>query len=114
MLEAASAKHLLKHWINSSNGIHSFLTFDSLASVDNITKFARDVDFVWGSDKANIWLNSHNPSVVVSKYIPFCRDPTPHVVNESGLEWWTEHHPDLVLYQCDRVTPAWECFSGEG
>ena len=30
------------------------------------------------------------------------------------LPWWKENHPDLVLYQCDKVTPCWECFSGEG
>ena len=30
------------------------------------------------------------------------------------LPWWKENHPDLVLYQCDKITPCWECFGGEG
>ena len=27
----------------------------------------------------------------------------------SGLPWWQKNHPDMVLYRCDRTTPAWEC-----
>ena len=66
-------------------------------------------------DKVATWRNSTNPDVILSQYIPFCRDPSPHLdANNSGLPWWLEHAPDLVLYQCDRKTPAWECFPGEG
>lgn len=32
----------------------------------------------------------------------------------TALPWWKANKPDLVLYTCDRKTPAWECFAGEG
>jgi len=32
----------------------------------------------------------------------------------TALPWWQANKPDLILYQCDRKTPAWECFKGEG
>ena len=73
-----------------------------------------------------------NPDVVLSKYIPYTRDPgCPQLSGKDGpqcssvtpgfkpgcptcLPWWQANKPDLVLYQCDKKTPAWECFSGEG
>ena len=112
-------------WANSTTGIHGFLTFDSRTTPAQIAAHSRhaDADFVWGATQSNVpaWRASH-PSAVVSKYIPFSRDPigTQHV-NQSGpsppassLPWWQANKPELILYQCDRVTPAWECFSGEG
>ena len=105
----------MAQWINSTEGIHAFLTFDSSAVPANITAFANDIDYVWGAQQIATWRNSTNPDVVLSKYIPYCRDPTPHLdKNNSGLPWWQENKPELVLYQCDQVTPAWECFPGEG
>ena len=122
-------------WKNSTDGIHSFLTFDSGATLPAIAAFGDRIDYVWGasSEAARIaaWRKA-NPDVVLSKYIPFTRDPAcPHLSGKPGpqcnaktpgfkegcpdcLPWWQAHHPELVLYQCDKVTPAWECFSGEG
>mmetsp|Transcript_1684 Transcript_1684/g.3587 ORF Transcript_1684/g.3587 Transcript_1684/m.3587 type:complete len:183 (-) Transcript_1684:824-1372(-) len=82
----------------------------------NITACASRIDYVWGASEDNVatWRASTNPDVVLSKYIPFTRGPTPHVTNGSGLPWWQQHKPELVLYRYDRATPAWECFAGEG
>ena len=62
--------------------------------------------------------------------IPYTRDPdpVPHTSHANStadcryfrpgcptaLPWWRANKPELVLYQCDRKTPAWECFKGEG
>ena len=108
----------LPRWRNSTDGIHAFLTFDSAMAHQkaNLTAYASRIDYVWGASAANVatWRASSNPDIVLSKYIPFTRDPAPHVTNGSGLAWWRQHKPELVLYQCDRKTPAWECFAGEG
>lgn len=47
---------------------------------------------------------------IVSKYIPFSLDPG-RPIGSTGrvgrnLSWWQHHHPDWVLYRCDRKTPA--------
>ena len=111
-------------WLNSTEGIHGFLTFDSRASGALIAAHAREADFVWGATETHIaaWRASPQPGAVLAKYIPFCRDPiaSQHQNQSgssppaSGLPWWQANHPELVLYQCDQVTPAWECFAGEG
>ena len=105
-------------WIDSSIGIHSFLTFDSKTTPENIQHFANKIDYVWGSTEHNVqhWRQSSNPDVVLSYYMPFSRDPTPHPTGTppTSLPWWVDNYPELVLYQCDGITPAWECFAGEG
>eukprot|EP00040_Diaphanoeca_grandis_P013809 m.69741 g.69741 ORF g.69741 m.69741 type:complete len:454 (-) comp24134_c1_seq2:106-1467(-) len=105
-------------WHDSSEGIHAFLTFDSRATAENIAAYADRIDYVWGASSSHVaqWRNSSNPNVVLSYYIPFTRDPAPHTTGTppTGLPWWIENHPELVLYQCDKKTPAWECFAGEG
>jgi hypothetical protein len=107
-------------WRNSTEGIHAFLTFDSKADPSSIAAYAESIDYVWGASESHVkaWRASKNPDVVLSKYIPFTRDPTPHVTGTgpaaSGLPWWQANKPELVLYQCDKKTPAWECFAGEG
>lgn len=52
------------------------------------------------------WINLHHSHFILRKHHSNC--------DQTGLPWWQKNHPDLVLYQCDRVTPAWECFAGEG
>lgn len=105
-------------WANSTEGVHAFLTFDSRASAEQISANGTKADFVWGASKGHLgsWAAA-NPNVVLSHYIPFSRDPAAgaHVdASKDGLPWWQSNHPSLVLYTCDRKTPAWECFAGEG
>jgi hypothetical protein len=121
MAAGGHARGELATWANSTVGIHAFLTFDSEAASSSITAFGDRIDYVWGaaSSKVAEWRASSNPNVILSKYIPFTRDPGTPILNGTGptasaLPWWQAHHPALVLYQCDRQTPAWECFAGEG
>lgn len=112
----SAAASAMPRWRNSTDGIHAFLTFDGLVDASNITAFASRIDYVWGASGTNVaaW-RSPNPEVVLSYYMPFTRDPHPHIdASKSGLPWWIAHKPALVLYQCDRKNPAWECFAGEG
>ena len=110
-----STRAAVPTWLNSSTGVHAFLTFDSGASASAISEYADKIDFVWGASESHVaaWRASRNPNVVLSKYMPFSRDMANNVTDEM-LPWWQENYPSLVLYQCDRVTPAWECFAGEG
>jgi hypothetical protein len=131
VVDPASAQ--LATWKNSTDGIHAFLTFDSGATVDAIQQYGSKIDYVWGhgGTTTKAWRKA-NPGVVLSKYIPYTRDPgCPQMSGKAGpqcsnktspfvpgcptcLPWWKANKPDLVLYQCDRKTPAWECFGGEG
>lgn len=120
VLASATAYVGSTSFLNSSQGIHAFLTFDSKSSPASIAAYAGRIDYVWGASERNVplWRNSSNANIILSKYIPFTRDPAAHVTghgaNATGLPWWEQNRPELVLYQCDRTTPAWECFSGEG
>jgi len=102
-------------WRNSTTGIHSFLTFDSHAKPASIAAYGSRIDFVWGStgeQRLSEWRRA-NPEAVLSSYIPFSRDPNPkpHIsgkgANATTLPWWQKNKPELVLYRCDRRTPAW-------
>ena len=105
-------------WKDTTDGIHAFLTFDSKVDPSLAAAYADRIDYVWGSTESRIawWRASKHPSVVLSKYIPFTRDPAPNasIGKDEHLAWWQANHPELVLYTCDQKTPAWECFSGEG
>jgi hypothetical protein len=54
--------------------------------------------FIWGA-------RSHEQPgpVVASCYFPIGRDTGMH----RDLKWWKANHPDWIVYQRDRVTPAW-------
>ena len=91
-------------FIDTYDGIHAFLTFDY--SVTDVATAASHADYVWGADESNIagYRASSQPQIVLSKYIPFTRDPD----ESHDLAYWQALHPDWVLYQCDQVTPAYE------
>eukprot|EP01048_Picozoa_sp_COSAG05_P018584 COSAG05_NODE_2741_length_2705_cov_1.798542_2_plen_474_part_01 len=118
-------------WRNSTEGIHAFLPFDGEANDTAVKTYAARIDFVWGASETRIpmW-RARNPAIVLAKYIPYTRDPdpVPHTIHANStadcryfrpgcptaLPWWRANKPELILYQCDRQTPAWECFKGEG
>ena len=85
-------------WVDSTENIHSFFTFDGNTDVSTID--ATNVDFVWGSNKPEDW-HKQNPNTVLSTYIPYMWDFT-----GQNLSTWQKTHPDWIVYQCDRVTPA--------
>ena len=87
---------------DTATAIHSFLTFDYRITAAQIPQIAPRTDFVWGADGSNVqaW-HAANPKTFVSYYIPSNQDP-----NANSLSYWQANHPDWVLYQCDRKTPA--------
>lgn len=98
--------------------------FDSYATPEAIARYGSQIDFVWGATPHTVaqWAKASHASIM-SYYMPYSRDPAPgtHLTpdhnstsGKTGLAWWQQHHPSLILYRCDRKTPAWECFSGEG
>ena len=103
-------------WKDTTDGIHAFLTFDSKVDPALAAAYADKIDYVWGSTESKIswWRASKNPNVVLSKYIPFTRDPAPNssIGKDEHLAWWQANHPELVLYTCDQKTPAWGLASG--
>jgi hypothetical protein len=104
---------LRNQWANSSDGVHTFLTFDSGSLLAKLKANPHDarasrLDFVWGASHSGLQaLSVANPATLTSKYIPCCRDGiTP--VGAAGLENYTKRGwASRVLYQCDRKTPAW-------
>ncbi len=106
-------------WVNSSTGVHTFLTFNAWMNESETLRTAQNFDFVWGSNATSIpWWRAANPAAVLGFYMPFTRDPTqghnpdPARITKP-LSWWQVHHPEVVFYQCDRKTPAYECFGGQ-
>src|SRR5579884_90531 len=90
----------------SSNSIHLIQMFDYDISPDQITsQRAQPIDLVWGADanpaKLQAWRRA-NPGIVLSFYLSFERDSQQH-----ALSYWQQSHPDWILYQCDRKTPAY-------
>ena len=102
---------LAARWKNTTEGIHPFLTFDSRASDAGIAQYGDRIDYVWGSSASQIpkW-RAVDPDAILSKYIPFTRDPAPNssIGKDEHLAWWQANHPELVLYTlfaraCDPV-----------
>jgi hypothetical protein len=99
---AASVRHLPA----SGGSIHLIQMFDYDIAPNQITpQRARPIDLVWGADptpvKLQAWRRA-NPGIVLSFYLSFGRDSQQH-----PLSYWQQTHPDWVLYQCDRKTPAY-------
>jgi hypothetical protein len=89
-------------FIDTAAAIHAFMTFDYRVTAAQIAGIASHIDFVWGADtnKLAAW-RSGNPKAYLTWYIPFNQDP-----GNQPLSWWQANHPDWVLYQCDKTTPA--------
>ena len=90
-----------------------FLTFDSGISPASVatTPFAKQEVFVWGasvgSDTAaarRAAFKKANPNISLSLYMPYSRAPSASL--GFNLAWFERHHPDWILYQCDRKTVA--------
>lgn len=92
-----------KGFLNTTDGFHWFLVFDTPILLANTSIDAKPYDLVWGaSDLIIPMYRESNPEIVVALYIPWARD---HDGN-NNISYWTSFHPDWVLYKCDRVTPA--------
>jgi hypothetical protein len=109
------------------NGFHFFLVFDTPILeawvADGTTVNTSQYDLVWGASEALLPMyRAGSDTIILSKYIPWsryylplqpplvipmspnttCRDPNP----DQNLTYWLNFHPDWILYECDRVTPA--------
>jgi hypothetical protein len=65
-------------WLNTTDGIHLFQTFDHLMRPDTIINdITTQVDYVWGASDHHIaaYRHSKHPSIKLSSYIPYNRDP---------------------------------------
>lgn len=96
-------------WVNSTVGVHTFLTFDYLMSPATPAANLTNYDFVWGASGSTVAdFRQKSPNTVFSFYMTFNRDFV-----GKPLAWWQTRHPECVLYKCDRVTPAYQCYGGE-
>ena len=82
-------------------GIHAFQVFDFGISGSQATRDAGRYEAVWGTGQPHAWKQG-NGGIVTSWYAPFDGDFT----SAHDLAWWKGHHPDWVLYRCDRKRPA--------
>ncbi|MBV9231112.1 MAG: hypothetical protein JOZ18_17510, partial [Chloroflexi bacterium] len=98
----------LRPFIDTWDNIHTFQTFDY--NISDPLSLASHYDFVWGAQLNHVAaFRSGNPNISISFYIPFDRDwgEFPDSGTRHDLNYWQTNHPDWVLYQCDRVTPAY-------
>src|SRR5437879_6226026 len=84
-------------WTN----IHAFQVFDWGISPQQATADAHRYEIVWGTSKPAAW-KAGNARVIASWYAPFDGDFT----RTHDLAWWKAHHPDWILYKCDRKSLA--------
>ncbi len=98
----------IRPFISTWSNIHLFLTFDY--NISNPAASARNYDFVWGASANNVSaFRSANPNIFLTYYIPFFRDAGTFSDSQPySLSYWQTTHPDWILYQCDRHTPAYE------
>jgi Hypothetical glycosyl hydrolase family 15 len=99
----------VRPFVDSWNNFHIFQDFDY--NIQNPSAIARYYDFVWGAHPGNVQaFRSSNPNNLLSFYFSFFRDSG--TFNDRGatqsLAYWQQIHPDWILYQCDRHTPAYE------
>ena len=102
--QSGASSRALPRWPDSSVGVHEFLTVDTgyKGKPADIEDAASRFDFIWGSDIAQVWGNESS-AIVPSLYTPYAWDGG----WGGNLTWWQTHHPEWLLYKCDRKTPAY-------
>lgn len=99
----------VRPFIDTWNNIHLFQNFDY--KIDNPASIAQYYDFVWGASPDNVAaFRASNPNIFLSYYFSFFRDSGTFASKSAthDLAYWKNVHPDWILYQCDRQTPAYE------
>ena len=118
LLPHAAAAALIKPWVDTTAGIHTFATFDyGMDAADVSNGAGRDrCGFVWGSRSRDIWQTTNlstdlrpigsvpwGAETVRAWYVPFRLDLRPR-----NLSWYAANgHSEWVMYACDGSTPAW-------
>lgn len=98
----------VRPFIDTWDNIHLFLSFDY--KIPQPSAIANHYDFIWGADTDNVSsFRSSNPNMFITSYMPFNRDHGTFTDSSAihDLSYWKSVHPDWILYQCDRVTPAY-------
>ena len=91
-------------WLDTTEGIHAFLSFDYHMTPEDIAANGSRFDFVRGASGSTVaQFKAAHPGIALSAYIPFTRD-----MHSKNLSWWQLHHPTWIVYQCDRKTPTFE------
>jgi hypothetical protein len=103
--------HGIRPFIDTWNNIHLEQVFSY--NINNPATIAKYYDFVWGADQNQLAaFRAGNPNIMLSYYMPFHRDSGTFTNMDLGkshdLAYWKNLHPDWILYQCDRTTPAYE------
>jgi hypothetical protein len=98
----------LPPFVDTWANIHLFQSFDY--GISDPATVAKDYDFVWGAAPAKLAAWQSNPTILLSYYISFFRDSGTFGSSDNlqSLSYWKSVHPDWILYQCDRTTPAYE------
>ncbi len=81
--------------------------------MQNPYAIAKKYDFIWYADPQNVAAyRAANPKIVLSYYMTMHRNDgefiNTDIGKQQGIAYWKAIHPDWILYQCDRVTPAFE------
>ena len=88
----------------TTNGIHLGLAFDYQARNESVV--SHHVDYVWGGYFVdwNFGIDPRGPHI--DAYLPLGTDGFPQSLPGHSLAAWKAMHPDWIVYQCDRTTPA--------
>ncbi len=87
------------------DNVHLGLAFDYHAH--DSAAVAHAVDYIFGGLFVD-WNFGFNPPVNhTDAYIPFDTDGYPQTIPGHSLRDWQARHPDWIVYQCDRKTPAY-------
>ena len=88
-------------WVNSTDGIHVHLNFDSEISPAALERDAHKFDFVFGAQRHHLSVYAQaKAETVLTWYLPYSRDP------DNNDTWWKHYHPSWLLYECDKTTRA--------
>ncbi len=101
----------IRPYIDTYDNIHLVQIFSY--NINDPASIAKYYDFVWGADQQKLAaFHAGNPNILLSYYLPFHRDSgtftNPDLGKSHDLAHWKSLHPDWILYQCDRTTPAFE------
>ena len=90
---------------STNSNIHVGLAFDYDAH--NTQAVSRTVDYIFGGYFVD-WNFGIRPRVPhIDGYLPFDSDGYPQNAPGHSLNDWVRRHPDWIVYQCDRRTPAY-------
>eukprot|EP01052_Picozoa_sp_SAG31_P003001 SAG31_NODE_110_length_24476_cov_9.909654_18_plen_1471_part_00 len=103
-------------WPNASDGVHLFQVFDYKEPQSTIVSTAAKFDFVWGPRTKHVaaWQAGGKRGTVLGFYNYFNQlhpssvgvDRMPGMQVNVSKEWVLGTHPEWLVYQCDRATPA--------